>query len=72
MPYISLEKMLNKKKDLGRFKLVLTSAARANELAQGAQPLVKTQSKKVSTISLEEIASGKVSYEDVKSKSKKS
>jgi DNA-directed RNA polymerase omega subunit len=71
MSYISLEKML-KKKDMSRYKLVLCAAARANELVQGAQPLVKSGSKKVSTVSLEELANGKVSYEDEKSKGKKS
>ncbi len=70
MTYVSLEKSL-KKSDASLYKIVLTAAARANELAQGAQPLVKTQSKKVSTIALEEIAAGKVRYEETKPKNKK-
>lgn len=70
MTYVSLEKSL-KKADVSLYKTVLTAAARANELAQGAQPLVKTQSKKVSTIALEEIAAGKVRYEETKPKNKK-
>ena len=70
MAYISLEKLI-KKPESSIFKLTLSAAARANELAQGAQPLIKTNSKKVSTIALEEIAGGKVYYEEVKSKSKK-
>ena len=70
MSYVPLEKLI-KTKDTSRFKLVLTAAARANELAQGAQPLVKSESKKVSTIALEEIAEGKVRYEETKPKSKK-
>lgn len=70
MPYIPLEKLI-KKDQTSLFKLVLTAAARANELAQGAQPLVKCDSKKVSTIALEEIAANKVRYEESKSKSKK-
>lgn len=69
MGYISLEKLL-KKKDTSLYKLVLASAARGNELAQGGQPLVKSNSKKVSTVALEEIAAGKVYYEDSKEKSK--
>ena len=69
MAYIPLEKLM--RKDTSLFKLILTAAARANELAGGAQPLVQTGSKKVSTIALEEIASGKVSYKDVKRASKK-
>ena len=64
MPYIPLEKLTRKNTSL--YKLILAAAARANELAQGAQPLVQTSSKKISTIALEEIASGKVSYRDVK------
>lgn len=69
MPYVPLEKLV-KTKDTSLFKLVLTAAARANELAQGAQPLVKSESKKVSTIALDEIAAGKVWYE-IKLKGKK-
>ena len=69
MAYIPLEKLM--RKDTSLFKLVLTAAARANELAQGAQPLVPGGSKKVSTIALEEIAAGKVHYKDVKRPQKK-
>jgi len=54
------------RKDTTLYKLILTAAARANELAQGAQPLAQTASKKVSTIALEEIALGKVGYKEVK------
>lgn len=71
MSYISLEKVL-KSGESSVFKITLTAAARANELAQGAQPLVKTTTKKVSTISLQEIANGKVRYEEIKPKGKKS
>ena len=69
--YISMEKVLNKEGS-SVFKLTLAAAARANELAQGAQPLVKTTTKKVSTIALQEMATGKVRYEEIKPKSKKS
>lgn len=64
MTRIPLEKLM--RKDTSLFKLILAAAARANELAQGAQPLVQTSSKKVSTITLEEIASGKVYYKETK------
>ena len=64
MAYIPLEKLM--RKDTSLFKLILTAAARANELAQGAQPLMQTGSKKVSTIALQEIAAGKVTYKEVK------
>lgn len=68
MAYIPLEKLM--RKDTSLYKLILTAAARANELAQGAPPLVNVGTKKVSTIALEEIATGKVSYKDVKKQKK--
>ena len=68
MSYVPLEKLVKGDKT-SVFKLVLAAAARANELAQGAQPLIQSESKKVSTIALQEIAEGKVSYEEVKPKS---
>jgi DNA-directed RNA polymerase omega subunit len=71
MSYVSLEKLL-RKENSSVFKLTLTAAARANELAQGAQPLVKSGSKKVSTIALEEIAAGKVHYAETKPRNRKS
>lgn len=72
MAYIPLEKLLKSKEEPSHYKLVLTAAARANELTQGATPLVATTSKKVSTVALEEIAAQKVWYEHVGKKSKKS
>jgi len=69
MAYVALEKLL--RKDMSLYKLILAAAARANELAQGAQPLVRTASKKVSTIALEEIAAEKVGYEIKKTHAKK-
>ena len=71
MPYIPLEKLV-KNYEASLYKLALTAAARAKELATGSMPLIKTGSKKVSTIALEEIAAGKVTYEETKSKGKKS
>jgi DNA-directed RNA polymerase subunit omega len=70
MAYIPLEKLV--KKDTSVYKLILAAAARANELSQGAQPLIQTTSKKVSTIALEEIAGGKVGYKETKRAAKKS
>ena len=70
MAYVPLEKLM--RKDTSLFKLILAAAARANELAQGAQPLIQTGSKKVSTIALEEIAAGKIGYKEKKSPLKKS
>lgn len=72
MSYVPLEKLVKKSKEgtVSVFKLVLMAAARANELAQGAQPLVSADTKKVSTISLLEIAEGKVRYDEIKAKAK--
>ncbi|MSR77343.1 MAG: DNA-directed RNA polymerase subunit omega [Candidatus Omnitrophica bacterium] len=70
MAYVPFEKLIKGDKT-SVFKIVLAAAARANELAQGAQPLIQCESKKVSTIALQEIAEGKVSYDEIKSKGKK-
>ena len=72
MAYIPLEKILPQGgKEISLYKTVLIAAARANELAQGAQPLIKTESKKVSTIALLEMAAKKVKYVETKGKGKK-
>ena len=71
MSYIPLKKLISDTQS-SVYKLVLTAAVRANELAQGAQPLVASKSTKVATIALEEIAAGKVHYEEIKPKGKKS
>lgn len=68
---VSLGQLI-KTPDGSLFKTVLAAAARANELAQGAQPLVKTNAKKVTSIALEEFAAGKVRYEEIKPKKKAS
>ena len=70
MPYIPLEKLVTDKNP-SVFKLCLIATERANELAAGAQPLVKSESKKVAVIALEEIAAGKISYKLIKNKTKK-
>lgn len=71
MAYIALEKILPEK-NKSLYKSVLTAAARANELVQGAQPLIKTESKKAATVALLEMASRKVAYVETKGKGKKS
>ena len=68
--HISLEQLI-KTPEGSIYKTVLATAQRANELAQGAQPLIKSHAKKVTTIALEEFAAGKVRYEEIKPKSKK-
>lgn len=50
------------KKTNSRYGLVLAAAARASELATGMQPLIQTKSRKVTTISLEELAREKVKF----------
>ncbi len=70
MAYIALEKILPEK-NKSLYKSVLVAAARANELAQGAQPLIKTDSKKVSTIALNEMVEKKIGYVEIKAKGKK-
>ncbi len=71
MAYVPLEKLV-KGDNASIFKVVLTAAARANELSQGAQPLAKSATDKVSGVALEEMAQGKVRYEENKAKGKKS
>ena len=44
------------------YKFVVLAAKRATELSQGAPPLIKTSSTKSSTIALEEIRKGIVTY----------
>ena len=51
-----------------RYRLVLIAARLARQLGKGAKPLVKTDARKASTIALEEILAGKVSYEDTSKK----
>lgn len=60
MAYIPISKLLRDRTSL--YKLVMTASKRATELAQGAIPLIETLSKKITTIALEEIAAGKVTY----------
>ena len=69
--HISLEQLL-KTPETSIYKTVLALSARANELAQGAQPLIKSHAKKVTTIALEECAAGKIRYEETKPKKKAS
>ena len=63
---ISLEDLRRKCKSM--FGLVICAATRAKELVSGAQPLIQTKSKKISTIALEEIAKSKVYFEVPKPK----
>jgi len=61
MTYISRERLLKSDKSL--YKLVLAAAARANQLSEGAKPLIDDSGlKKIATVALREIAADKVSY----------
>ena len=54
MDIISLPVEYDRNKIDGRFRVIAIAAQRAKELAVGAVPKVKTKSKKVGTIALEE------------------
>jgi DNA-directed RNA polymerase omega subunit len=60
MPYIALEKLLDKSKG-SVYKLVILASKRALEIAEGQPKLVEAHSSiKPSTIALYEISEGKV------------
>ncbi|MCM8795590.1 MAG: DNA-directed RNA polymerase subunit omega [Candidatus Omnitrophica bacterium] len=62
MPYVALEKLLDKS-DKSVYKLVILAAKRALEIAEGQPKLVEVDSAvKPSTVALYEIAAGKVKY----------
>ena len=64
MAYIPVEDLLDKV--ASRYKLVILAARRAEELNNGGQRLVDINPKvKISTIALEEIREGKVTYKEV-------
>ena len=68
MDYVPLEKVLSKT-DYSIYKLVILASKRALEIAEGQPKLVEVNSTtKPSTIALEEIAQGKVTYKKTKSK----
>ena len=60
MSYLPREKIFKNGDSI--YKVTLLAAKRAIELSNGAQKLVETNSKKSSTIALEEISQGKVKY----------
>lgn len=68
MPYVALEKLLDKSKG-SIYKLVILASKRALEIAEGQPKLVKVNSStKPSTIALYEIAEGKVQCQKIKPK----
>ena len=54
------------------YKLVILAAKRAKELAEGAPPLVEVDTKKVTTVALQEIRQGKVFVKGTAKPEKKS
>jgi len=60
MDLISLPVIIDKEKIDGRYRLVIATSKRARALYQGAQPMRVSKVKKLTTLALEEVASGAV------------
>lgn len=60
MDLISLPVIIDKGKIDGRYRLVIATSKRARALYQGAQPMRVSKVKKLTTLALEEVASGAV------------
>ncbi len=66
MPYIALEKLLDKN-EKSIYKLVILASKRALEIAEGQPKLVEVSAAmKPSTVALYEIAAGKIEYKKIK------
>ncbi|MDD5424620.1 MAG: DNA-directed RNA polymerase subunit omega [Candidatus Omnitrophica bacterium] len=61
---ISTEDVLDKTNSI--YKLVILASKRALELNEGSPKLVETDSKRISTIALEEIKAGKIVMKEKK------
>lgn len=62
---ISVENLLDKTGN-SIYKLVILASKRALELNEGSPKLVETESKKISTVALEEIREGKIGMKEKK------
>ena len=62
---ISIENLLDKTGN-SIYKLVILASKRALELNEGSSKLVETESKKISTVALEEIKEGKIGMKEKK------
>ncbi len=62
MDIISLPVDFDKKKIDSKFRLVAIASQRAKDLSLGTKPKIQTKSKKVTTVSIEEAASGLVEF----------
>jgi len=60
MDIISLPIEYDKKKIDGNYRLVISAVKRAKDLSQGALPKITSKAKKITTLSLEEVASGTI------------
>lgn len=60
MDLISLPVIIDKEKIDGRYRLVVATAKRARALYMGVQPMRVSKAKKLTTLALEEVASGAV------------
>jgi DNA-directed RNA polymerase subunit omega len=58
MDIISLPIEYDKKKIDGNYRLVIAAVKRAKDLSQGVLPKITSKAKKITTLSLEEVASG--------------
>ena len=65
MVYPSIDELV--KKFDSKYTLVALAAKRARELMNGEQPLTESKSNKAVTIALEEMDTGKLTYERTKS-----
>lgn len=66
MAYVKIGELLEKIQSA--FKLVLVAAKRSAELNAGAPKMVKTNSTKIASISIEEIMQDKINYRKKDSK----
>jgi DNA-directed RNA polymerase subunit omega len=60
MNIITLPIEYNKEKIDGNYRLVIASVQRAKDLSMGALPKISSKAKKITTLALEEVASGAV------------
>ncbi len=61
---VSTEELLDKTNSV--YKLVILASKRALELNEGSPKLIESDSKKISTVALEEIKAGKIGIKEKK------
>ena len=60
MDIISLPIKYDKKKIDGSYRLVMAAVKRAKDLSQGSLPVIASKAQKITTLAIEEVASGAV------------